>query len=99
VVNLDFLAVGGSGYDMFKGAPQIKDIGIVREAMKDGKRPRDVRVCYGRTLGSAHIFVTVARALSIMDDVFAGTLRPRYSLADESDVARLHRFGLANRSN
>jgi 2',3'-cyclic-nucleotide 2'-phosphodiesterase (5'-nucleotidase family) len=35
VVTLDFLAAGGSGYDMFKGIPQIKDIGIVREAMKD----------------------------------------------------------------
>jgi 2',3'-cyclic-nucleotide 2'-phosphodiesterase (5'-nucleotidase family) len=35
VVTLDFLATSGSGYDMFKGLPQIKDIGIVREAMKD----------------------------------------------------------------
>ena len=35
VVTLDFLAAGGSGYDMLKGVPQIKDIGIVREAMKD----------------------------------------------------------------
>jgi 5'-nucleotidase len=35
VVTLDFLATGGSGYDMFKGIPQIKDIGIVREVMKD----------------------------------------------------------------
>jgi hypothetical protein len=35
VATLDFLAAGGSGYDMLKGAPQIKDLGIVREAMKD----------------------------------------------------------------
>ncbi len=35
VATLDFLAAGGSGYDMFKGVPQVKDIGIVREAMKD----------------------------------------------------------------
>ncbi len=35
VVTLDFLAAGGSGYDMFKGVPQMRDIGIVREAMKD----------------------------------------------------------------
>ena len=35
VATLDFLAAGGSGYDMLKGAPQIKDLGIIREAMKD----------------------------------------------------------------
>jgi hypothetical protein len=35
VATLDFLAAGGSGYDMFKGVPRIKDIGIVRETMKD----------------------------------------------------------------
>jgi 5'-nucleotidase len=35
VATLDFLAAGGSGFDMFKGLPQVKDIGIVREAMKD----------------------------------------------------------------
>lgn len=35
IVTLDFLAAGGSGYDMLKGIPQIKDLGIVREAMKD----------------------------------------------------------------
>jgi 5'-nucleotidase len=35
VATLDFLAAGGSGYDMLKGAPQIKDLGLVREAMKD----------------------------------------------------------------
>jgi 5'-nucleotidase len=35
VATLDFLAAGGSGYSMFKGVPQIKDLGIVREAMKD----------------------------------------------------------------
>ena len=35
VATLDFLAAGGSGYDTFKGVPQIKDIGIVRESMKD----------------------------------------------------------------
>jgi hypothetical protein len=35
VATLDFLAAGGSGYEMLKGAPQIKDLGIIREAMKD----------------------------------------------------------------
>lgn len=35
VATLDFIAAGGSGYDMFKGVPQVKDAGIVREAMKD----------------------------------------------------------------
>ncbi len=35
VATLDFLAAGGSGYDMLKGVPQIKDLGIIREAMKD----------------------------------------------------------------
>jgi len=35
VATLDFIAAGGSGYDVFKGVPQIKDIGIVRETMKD----------------------------------------------------------------
>jgi hypothetical protein len=35
VATLDFLAAGGSGYDMLKGVQQIKDIGIVRETMKD----------------------------------------------------------------
>jgi 5'-nucleotidase len=35
VATLDFLAAGGSGYDMLKGFRQVKDIGIVREAMKD----------------------------------------------------------------
>jgi 5'-nucleotidase len=35
VATLDFLAAGGSGYDMLKDAPQIKDLGIIREAMKD----------------------------------------------------------------
>ena len=35
VATLDFLAAGGSGYDMLVGIPQIKDIGIVRETMKD----------------------------------------------------------------
>lgn len=35
VATLDFIAAGGSGYDMFTGAPQIKDVGVVREAMND----------------------------------------------------------------
>jgi 2',3'-cyclic-nucleotide 2'-phosphodiesterase (5'-nucleotidase family) len=35
VATLDFLAAGGSGYDMLKGVPQIQDLGIIREAMKD----------------------------------------------------------------
>ena len=35
VATLDFLAAGGSGYDMLKAAPHIKDLGVVREAMKD----------------------------------------------------------------
>ena len=35
VATLDFLAAGGSGYSMLKGVPQIKDLGIIREAMKD----------------------------------------------------------------
>jgi 5'-nucleotidase len=35
VATLDFLAAGGSGYGMLNGAPQIKDLGIVRESMKD----------------------------------------------------------------
>ena len=34
VATLDFLAAGGSGYDMLKGFPQLNDMGIVREAMK-----------------------------------------------------------------
>jgi hypothetical protein len=29
------LQPGGAGYDVFRGVPQVKDIGIVREAMKD----------------------------------------------------------------
>jgi len=32
---LDFLAAGGSGYSMLKGAPLINDLGVIREAMKD----------------------------------------------------------------
>jgi len=35
VATLDFLAAGGSGYDMLKTAPQLNDLGIVREVMKD----------------------------------------------------------------
>jgi 5'-nucleotidase len=35
VVTLDFLAAGGSGYSMLEGVPLIRDVGIVREAMKD----------------------------------------------------------------
>jgi len=35
VATLDFLAAGGSGYDMLKGLPMIRDFGIIREAMKD----------------------------------------------------------------
>ena len=35
VATLDFLAAGGSGYDMLKGVPQLQDLGIIREAMKD----------------------------------------------------------------
>lgn len=35
VATLDFLASGGSGYTMLKGVPQIRDLGIVREALKD----------------------------------------------------------------
>jgi 5'-nucleotidase len=35
VATLDFLAAGGSGYSMLKDVPQIKDLGIVREVMKD----------------------------------------------------------------
>ena len=35
VVTLDFLAAGGSGYGMFEGVPLIRDVGLVREAMKD----------------------------------------------------------------
>jgi len=35
VATLDFLAAGGSGYVMLKDAPLVRDIGIVRETMKD----------------------------------------------------------------
>jgi 2',3'-cyclic-nucleotide 2'-phosphodiesterase (5'-nucleotidase family) len=35
VATLDFLAAGGSGYTMLEGVPLIRDLGIVREAMKD----------------------------------------------------------------
>jgi 5'-nucleotidase len=35
VATLDFLAAGGSGYSMLKDVPQIKDLGIIRETMKD----------------------------------------------------------------
>lgn len=35
IATLDFLAAGGSGYVMLKGAPLIKEIGIVRETMRD----------------------------------------------------------------
>jgi 5'-nucleotidase len=35
VATLDFLAAGGSGYSMLKGAPLIQDLGVIREAMKD----------------------------------------------------------------
>ncbi len=35
VATLDFLAAGGSGYSMLNGVPQIKDLGIIRETMKD----------------------------------------------------------------
>jgi 5'-nucleotidase len=35
VATLDFLAAGGSGYSMLKGVPQLQDLGIIREAMKD----------------------------------------------------------------
>jgi 5'-nucleotidase len=34
VATLDFLAAGGSGYSMLKGAPLMRDLGIIREAMK-----------------------------------------------------------------
>jgi 5'-nucleotidase len=35
VATLDFLAAGGSGYAMLRGAPLINDLGVLREAMKD----------------------------------------------------------------
>jgi hypothetical protein len=35
VATLDFLAAGGSGYSVLKDVPQIKDLGIIRETMKD----------------------------------------------------------------
>jgi 5'-nucleotidase len=35
VATLDFLAAGGSGFDGFKGSTQIRDFGIVREAMTE----------------------------------------------------------------
>ena len=35
VATLDFLAAGGSGYSMLKDVPQIKDLGIIRETIKD----------------------------------------------------------------
>ncbi|MGK5086628.1 bifunctional UDP-sugar hydrolase/5'-nucleotidase [Bdellovibrionota bacterium FG-2] len=35
VGTLDFLATGGSGYEDFKGVPQIGDVGVLREAMTE----------------------------------------------------------------
>src|SRR5262249_50855397 len=35
VGTLDFLAAGGSGYRMLKGAPQIKDLCIIPAALND----------------------------------------------------------------
>jgi len=35
VATLDFLAAGGSGYSMLTGVPQVQDLGIIRETMKD----------------------------------------------------------------
>jgi 2',3'-cyclic-nucleotide 2'-phosphodiesterase (5'-nucleotidase family) len=35
VATLDFLAAGGSGYSMLQNVPPIRDLGIIREVMKD----------------------------------------------------------------
>ncbi|MGY4312271.1 hypothetical protein [Bradyrhizobium sp. JR3.5] len=42
VATLDFLAAGGSGYVMLSDAPLIRDIGIVRETMKDAMKAAPV---------------------------------------------------------